>query len=74
MNAQSLALIPPAPLVMNEAHELDDCELDAVVGGFVTQLMAEAQKMSFMMAAADAVIKAIGEHPWFRVSAIKGSR
>jgi hypothetical protein len=47
---------------MNEAHELDDCELDAVVGGFVTQLMAEAQKMSFMMAA-DAVIKAIGEHP-----------
>jgi hypothetical protein len=46
----------------NETRELDDCELDAVVGGFVTQLMAEAQKMSFMMAAADNVIKNIGEH------------
>jgi hypothetical protein len=45
----------------NETRELDDCELDAVVGGFLTQLMVEAQKMSFMMAAADAVIKAIGE-------------
>jgi hypothetical protein len=45
----------------NETRELDDCELDAVVGGFLTQLMVEAQKMSSMMAAADAVIKAIGE-------------
>ena len=34
----------------NETHELDDCELDAAVGGFLTQLMVEAQKMSYMMA------------------------
>jgi hypothetical protein len=45
----------------NETRELDDCDLDAVVGGFLTQLMAEAQKMSYMMAAADNVIKTIGE-------------
>jgi hypothetical protein len=45
----------------NETRELDVCELDTVAGGFLTQLMVEAQKMSFMMAAADAVIKATGE-------------
>jgi hypothetical protein len=46
----------------NETRELDDCELDAVVGGFFAQLMATAsQQMSFMVAAADNVIRNLGE-------------
>jgi hypothetical protein len=46
----------------NETRELDDCELDAVVGGLLAHALATAaQQMSFMMAAADAVVKAIGE-------------
>jgi hypothetical protein len=42
----------------NETRELDDCELDAVVGGFFE---VESQRMSFMMSAVDSVIKSIGE-------------
>jgi hypothetical protein len=46
----------------NETRELDDCELDPVVGGFFAEIMATAsQQMSFMMAAADNVIKTLGE-------------